>query len=124
MGVSNNSDGTDRPKRKAPRSAFVPGDPRINRKGRPPLSEEQRKFREEFAKLKPLVLAAVRRGLLSKKPDSSITKTAVEKLYGQDPVNVNHLVEGELAAFLDRVERKLSKQTFAEVLAAATSEDS
>lgn len=70
-------------KQHAPGKPFVPGDPRINRKGRPPLSESQRAFRQQLHDLELPVLAAVK--VLIAKRDATVINKLIEKLAGAEP---------------------------------------
>lgn len=80
MGASNNRRKAG--KREPNRGSFVPGDPRINRAGRRPLSEEQRQFREELHDMRPAIIAAVKD--LVNHRDATVVNKLIEKLAGKE----------------------------------------
>lgn len=103
---------------------FEKGDPRINRKGRPPISELQREFRRELHKMRPDVLAAARKLLRQRKPDSHTTAKLVDKLGGPETVNVKLQVQKELEEFLEVARDTLGEGAYeklAEAFVAKTS---
>lgn len=101
--------------RTAPGRPFVPGDPRINRSGRPPLSEQQREFRRKLFKMDADVRKAVKQMVKDREP--SVVNKLVDKLAGQDAVD--RQVEAELDAFLSKLKARLPPETYEVVVAAA-----
>lgn len=103
---------------------FSKGDPNINRKGRPPISELQREFRRKLHDMEPLVLAAAEKLLRQRKPDSHTTAKLVDKLGGQDAVNVRLQVDKELSELLEVAKEALGEDAYeklAEAFVAKTS---
>lgn len=114
-----NPDGTR--KKRVPKYPFTgKGDPRNNLKGRPPLSQQQREFRQLLHNREEAVLESVD-ALIAKK-DSGIVSKLIEKLAGQDSINVRVAVERELASVLDRIQAIVKPEDYERILTAIASE--
>lgn len=109
---SKNSQKTARGKGKP----FEPGDKRINRKGRPPLSQKQREFRQKLHSMDPSVIASVRR--LVKAGEPSVVNKMVDKLSGIDPLTITLQVEKEHEEFLQIAKEVLPAEVHEKLLAA------
>lgn len=101
------SDGSNKSRRTATGRPFVPGDPRINRKGRPRLSQAQREFREKLHKMEASVLKSVK--ALVEAGEPSVINKLIEKLAGRDEEVLNLKVE-EPGPDLSKLSREELKQ--------------
>lgn len=103
---------------------FIKNDPRINRRGRKPISELQREFRRKLHDMEPDVLAAASRLLKQRKPDPHTTGKLVDKLGGPDAINVKLAVDKELSELLEVAKETLGEDAYeklAEAFVAKTS---
>lgn len=101
---------------------FVPGDPRINLKGRPPMSQQQREFMQALQEMRVDVLNGVRDAIA--KRDPSVLNKLMDKLGGADAINVRIQVEKEQAAFLAQAKKLLPPELYEQLLAQYASEAS
>lgn len=117
-GSSKNRDGSGDAGRNNGR--FVPGDPRINLKGRPPLSQQQREFRQALHSMQLDVLNSVQ--ALVKAKDPTVLNKLIEKLGGADAINMRVTMEREQAEFLAKAKEILPPDAYEKLLAAYASD--